>query len=50
MVDNEAIHDIFWHNMNTECPSYTRINRLIAQTVSSFTPFLRFGDSVWYTE
>ncbi|KAJ8390987.1 hypothetical protein AAFF_G00097650 [Aldrovandia affinis] len=31
MVDNEAIFDICKRNLDVECPSYTNLNRLIAQ-------------------
>ena len=35
MVDNEAIYDICRRNLDIERPTYTNLNRLIAQIVSS---------------
>merc|ERR1712013_483792 len=35
MVDNEAIYDICRRNLDIERPSYTNLNRLISQIVSS---------------
>lgn len=37
MVDNEAIYDICKRNLDVERPSYSNLNRLIAQVVSSIT-------------
>ena len=37
MVDNEAIYDICRRNLDVERPSYTNLNRLIGQIVSSIT-------------
>lgn len=42
MVDNEALYDICHHKLGVERPSYTIINRLISQAVSSITASLRF--------
>ncbi|ENN79706.1 hypothetical protein YQE_03853, partial [Dendroctonus ponderosae] len=42
MVDNEAIYDICRHNLHIARPSYTSLNRLIAQIVFSITASLRF--------
>ncbi|XP_037938911.1 tubulin alpha-3 chain-like [Teleopsis dalmanni] len=42
MVDNEAIYDICRRNLDIERPTYTNLNRLIAQIVSSITASLRF--------
>eukprot|EP00123_Amoebidium_parasiticum_P010173 comp19939_c0_seq1/m.24239 comp19939_c0_seq1/g.24239 ORF comp19939_c0_seq1/g.24239 comp19939_c0_seq1/m.24239 type:complete len:448 (-) comp19939_c0_seq1:92-1435(-) len=42
MVDNEAIYDICRRNLGIERPTYTNLNRLIAQVVSSITASLRF--------
>ncbi|WVQ71656.1 tubulin alpha-1A chain [Cryptococcus sp. DSM 104548] len=45
MVDNEAIYDICRRNLGITSPSFTNLNRLIAQVVSSVTASLRFdGD------
>ena len=42
MVDNEAIYDICRRNLGIERPSYSNLNRLLAQVVSSITASLRF--------
>ncbi|XP_070831675.1 tubulin alpha-1B chain-like [Chaetodon trifascialis] len=42
MVDNEAIYDICCKNLDVERPTYTNLNRLVAQVVSSVTASLRF--------
>jgi len=42
MVDNEAIYDICRKNLKIGRPSYSNLNRVIAQTVSSITASLRF--------
>nr|ADD38668.1 Tubulin alpha chain [Lepeophtheirus salmonis] len=42
MVDNEAIYDICKKNLDIDRPSYTNLNRLISQIVSSITASLRF--------
>jgi len=46
MVDNEAIYDICKKNLGIISPSFTNLNRLIAQVVSSITASLRFGGSL----
>ncbi|KAI8841355.1 Gtp-tubulin in complex with A Darpin [Chytridium lagenaria] len=46
MVDNEAIYDICRRNLDIERPTYTNLNRLIAQVVSSITASLRFDGSL----
>lgn len=46
MMDNEAIYDICKRNLDIERPSYTNLNRLIAQVVSSVTASLRFDGSL----
>ena len=43
MVDNEAIYDICKRHLDIARPSYTNLNRLISQVVSSITASLRFG-------
>ena len=45
-VDNEAIYDICKKNLNITSPSFTNLNRLIAQVVSSITASLRFDGSL----
>lgn len=42
MVDNEAIYDICRRNQDIERPTYTDLNQMIAQVVSSITASLRF--------
>lgn len=42
MLDNEAIYDICRRNLKLERPTYTNLNRLIAQVISSLTASLRF--------
>jgi tubulin alpha len=42
LVDNEALYDICRRNLDIERPTYTNLNRLLAQCVSSITASLRF--------
>ena len=42
MVDNEAIFDICKQHLKINNPTYTNLNRLISQVVSSITASLRF--------
>ncbi|XP_063955001.1 tubulin alpha-8 chain-like [Lytechinus pictus] len=42
IVDNEAIYEICHRNLDVERPTYTNLNRLIGQVVSSITASLRF--------
>ena len=42
MVDNEAIYDICRRNLGIQKPTYTNLNRIIGQIVSSITASLRF--------
>ncbi|KAG2463272.1 tubulin alpha-8 chain-like [Polypterus senegalus] len=46
LVDNEAIYDICRRNLDVERPSYTNLNRLIGQIVSSITASLRFDGAL----
>jgi tubulin alpha len=46
MVDNEAIYDICKRNLDISRPSYTNLNRLIGQIVSSITASLRFDGAL----
>ncbi|CAN0001098.1 unnamed protein product [Lampetra planeri] len=46
MVDNEAIFDICRRNLDIERPTYTNLNRLIGQIVSSITASLRFDGAL----
>ena len=45
-VDNEAIYDICRRNLDIERPTYTNLNRLIGQIVSSITASLRFDGAL----
>lgn len=42
LVDNQAIYDICKKNLQVDFPTYTNLNRLIAQIISSITASLRF--------
>jgi len=46
LLDNEAIYDICKKNLNIERPSYSNLNRLVAQVISSLTTSLRFEGSL----
>jgi len=46
MLDNEAIYDICRKSLGIEKPTYTNLNRLIAQVISSLTTSLRFEGSL----
>jgi len=46
MLDNEAIYDICRKNLDIERPTYTNLNRLIAQVISSMTASLRFSGAL----
>ncbi|KYM79953.1 Tubulin alpha-3 chain [Atta colombica] len=46
LVDNEAIYDICRRNLDIERPTYTNLNRLIGQIVSSITASLRFDGAL----
>ncbi|KAJ2353752.1 alpha-tubulin, partial [Coemansia sp. RSA 2618] len=46
MVDNEAIYDICHRNLGITRPTFSNLNRLIAQIVSSITASLRFQGSL----
>jgi hypothetical protein len=43
---SEAIYDICRRNLDIERPTYTNLNRLIAQIVSSITASLRFDGAL----
>jgi len=45
-LDNEALYNVCKTNLDIERPSYTNLNRLIAQVVSSLTASLRFPGSL----
>ena len=42
LLDNEAIYDLTRRGLDIERPSYTNLNRLISQVISSLTVSLRF--------
>jgi len=46
MLDNEAIYDICRNRLDVEKPTYTSLNRLVAQLISSLTASLRFQGSL----
>uniref|UniRef100_A0AAF5DET6 Tubulin alpha chain n=1 Tax=Strongyloides stercoralis TaxID=6248 RepID=A0AAF5DET6_STRER len=46
MVDNEAIYDICRKNLGITRPSYSNLNRLVSQIVSSITASLRFDGAL----
>uniref|UniRef100_A0A914IC81 Tubulin alpha chain n=1 Tax=Globodera rostochiensis TaxID=31243 RepID=A0A914IC81_GLORO len=46
LVDNEAIYEICRRNLDIYRPTYTNLNRLIAQVVSSITASLRFDGAL----
>ena len=46
MVNNEASYDIYQWNWGIERRTYTYVNRLIGQIVSSITASLRFDGAL----
>ena len=46
MLDNEAIYDICKRSLDIDRPTYTNLNRVIAQVISSLTTSLRFSGSL----
>merc|ERR1711977_57942 len=46
MLDNEAIYDICRRALDIERPTYTNLNRLISQVISSLTASLRFDGAL----
>jgi tubulin alpha len=46
LLDNQSIYDICNKNLDIGRPTYTNLNRLIAQVVSSVTASLRFDGSL----
>merc|ERR1711861_88473 len=45
-LDNEALYDVCRRNLDIERPTYTNLNRLIAQVCSSLTASLRFDGAL----
>jgi len=46
MLDNEAIYEICKQSLDIERPTYTNLNRLVAQVISSLTASLRFDGAL----
>ena len=46
LVDNEAIYDLCRVNLDIARPTYTNLNRIIAQVISSITASLRFDGAL----
>ncbi|GMR47287.1 hypothetical protein PMAYCL1PPCAC_17482 [Pristionchus mayeri] len=46
MMDNEAVYEIGTKNLGIKSPTYTNLNRLLAQVVSSITASLRFDGAL----
>merc|ERR1711972_1043550 len=46
MMDNEALYDICCRNLDIERPTYTNLNRLLAQIISSLTASLHFDGAL----
>jgi len=46
VLDNEAIYDICKRRLKSDKPTYTNLNRIIAQVISSLTASLRFSGSL----
>ncbi|KAL8142861.1 hypothetical protein V2J09_015893 [Rumex salicifolius] len=46
LLDNEAIYDICRRSLGIERPTYTNLNRLISQIISSLTTSLRFDGAI----
>merc|ERR1712091_487113 len=46
IVDNEAIYDICRKNLGNARPTYTSLNRVCAQIISSITASLRFDGAL----
>merc|ERR1712137_8578 len=46
LVDNQAIYDLCKNNLGVQAPTYTNLNRLIAQILSSITASLRFDGAL----
>merc|ERR1711904_479723 len=44
--DNEALYDICRRNLDSERPTYTNLNRLLGQIISSLTASLRFDGAL----
>ncbi|KAE8663137.1 Tubulin alpha-5 chain [Hibiscus syriacus] len=49
LLDNEAIYDICRRSLDIERPTYTNLNSLISQIISSLTTSLRFDGAITWT-
>ena len=47
LVDNQAIYEICKNNLTVDRPTYTNLNRIIAQIVSSITASLRYREKAF---
>ncbi|CAF0722814.1 unnamed protein product [Rotaria sp. Silwood1] len=45
-IDNEAVYDVCRRNLDLEKPTYTNVNRIMAQVISSITASLRFDGAI----
>merc|ERR1712078_318581 len=45
-LDNEALYDVCRRNLDIERPTYTNLNRLLSQIISSLTASLRFDGAL----
>jgi len=45
-MDNESLYKICLRHLEVDCPTYTNLNRLIAQVASSLTASMRFGGAL----
>jgi len=45
-LDNEALYDVCGRHLDIQKPTYTNLNRLIAQVISSLTASLRFDGAL----
>lgn len=46
LMDNEALYDVCTNKLDTDCPNYGSLNRLVSQAISSITAPLRFDGSI----
>eukprot|EP00461_Guttulinopsis_vulgaris_P000300 UN00300 len=46
LVDNEALYDVCKYKLGIEKPTYSNLNRLISQVISSLTASLRFDGAL----
>ena len=46
MFENEAVYNICCKKLGIERPTYSNLNRLIAQVISSLTLSVRFNDNM----